>query len=128
MMPTTYEVSTEIAVKDCAKHFAVYQRSIENSATDFWKKKPSPHVSAYINGMLAVLRRQLIQARQSANGGSIRDPGVEWDCVKIHNRRGITALAPPEPPRKILSSLNYNIVRREKSQVISFHILSFLLH
>ena len=48
----------------------------------------------------------VIQARQSANGGSIREPGVEWDfVVKIHNRRCIAALAPLEPPRKTVSSL-----------------------
>ena len=105
MMRMTYEVLT-IATKDCAKYFAAYKSSIENSTTSFWKEKPSPHFPAYINSMLAVLRRQLIQARQSANGGSIREPGFEWDCVKIHNGRGITALAPSEPPRKTVSSLH----------------------
>ena len=107
MMRMTYEVLTKIATKECAKLFAVHKSSIENIATSFWKKKPSPHVPGYINRMLAVLRRHLIQARQSANGGSIREPGVEWDCVvRIHSQRSITALAPSEPPRKTMSSLH----------------------
>ena len=78
MMRMTYEASTKIATKDYGEHFAVYQRGIENSATKFWKKEPSPQVPVYINSMLAVLRRvrHLLQARQSANGGSIREPGV----------------------------------------------------